>query len=561
MTTLALGSDHGGYAIKEAVKRVLEEKGIAFNDFGCMDTESVDYNDYGEAVATAVETGQAERGILVCTTGIGMSIVANRFPHVRAALCENSDLARSSREHNDANILVLAGGHVTPEDAAKIATTWLDTPFPNVDRHARRVKGLTSAGNHVTEIAHLKDDDPVVYNAILAHSEQEKETINLIASENLTSRAVREAQGCVMTNKYAEGYPGKRWYSGCKYVDEVEVLAIERAKELFGAEAANVQPHCGSSANMAVYFAMLTPGDTILSMSLDQGGHLTHGSPVNFSGKLYNIIPYHVDPKTELLDYDAIEEQAKQTKPKMIVAGASAYSRTLDFPRWRQIADACGAMLLVDMAHIAGLVAGGAHENPVPYAEFVTTTTHKTLRGPRSGMVLCRKEFEAAINKTVFPGIQGGPLMHTTAAKAVCFKEAMSPAFKTYARQIVANSKHLAEVLSKRGFRLVSGGTDNHLLLIDVAAAGLTGKAAAAALDDDGIIVNKNTIPFDKNSPFVTSGVRIGTATVTTRGMKEADMDFIGDKIVAVLENIDDTNLHQRIREEVSAFARTFMVP
>jgi len=561
MTTLVLGSDHGGYAIKEAVKRVLEAKGIAFKDYGCDNTESCDYNDYGEAVATAVETGKAERGILVCTTGIGMSIVANRFPHVRAALCKNSEIAQMTREHNDANILVLAGGFVTPEDAAKIATTWLDTPFSKVERHARRVSGLTSAGNHITEIAYLQDDDPAVYNAILAHSEQEKETINLIASENLTSRAVRQAQGSVMTNKYAEGYPGKRWYSGCKYVDEVEVLAIERAKSLFGAEAANVQPHCGSSANMAVYFAMLNPGDTIFSMSLDQGGHLTHGSPVNFSGKLYNIVPYQVDPETECLDYDAIEEQAKLAKPKMIVAGASAYSRTLDFPRWRKIADACGAMLLVDMAHIAGLVAGGAHESPVPYAEFVTTTTHKTLRGPRSGMILCRKEFAAAINKMVFPGIQGGPLMHTTAAKAVCFKEAMSPAFATYAHQVVANSKHLAHVLSARGFRLVSGGTDNHLVVIDVAAAGLTGKDAAAALDDTGIIVNKNTIPFDKNSPFVTSGVRIGTATVTTRGMKEAHMDFIGDKIAAVLENIGDANLHQKLRQEVTTFARTFMVP
>jgi len=385
--------------------------------------------------------------------------------------------------------------------------------------------------------------------------------VNLIASENYVTRAVREAQGSILTNKYAEGYPGKRWYSGCKFADDIEALAIERAKALFGAEAANVQPHCGSSANMAVFFAMLQPGDKILSMSLDQGGHLSHGSPVNFSGRLFNIAAYTVDPKTELLDYDAIEEQARREKPKMIVAGASAYSRSLDFKRWRKIADTCGAYLLVDMAHIAGLVAGGAHESPVPYAEFVTTTTHKTLRGPRSGLVLCRKEFEAAINKTVFPGLQGGPLMHTTAAKAVCFKEAMSPEFGDYAAQVVANSRRLAAVLAQKGFRIVSGGTDNHLFLVDVATAGLTGKDAAAALDETGVIVNKNTIPFDKASPFVTSGIRIGTPTVTTRGMKEAEMDFIGGKIAEILQNTGDTALRARLRPEIAAFSRRFAAP
>ncbi|NLB70267.1 MAG: serine hydroxymethyltransferase [Lentisphaerae bacterium] len=411
------------------------------------------------------------------------------------------------------------------------------------------------------EIAHIQDVDREIYDVILGHKEQEEDTINLIASENLTSRAVREAQGCIMTNKYAEGYPGKRWYSGCKYVDEAEILAIERAKELFGAEAANVQPHCGSAANMAVYFAVLEPGDTILSMSLDQGGHLTHGSPVNFSGKLFNIVPYTVNPDTELIDYDEVEELALEVKPKLIVAGASAYPRGLDFKRWRQIADSCGAMLLVDMAHIAGLVAGGVHQNPVPYAEFVTSTTHKTLRGPRSGLVLCRKEFEKDINKTVFPGLQGGPLMSTIAAKAVCFKEAMAPEFKQYAQQVVKNSIALADAIKSRGYRLVSGGTDNHMMLVDVAASGLTGKDAAAVLDAAGIIVNKNTIPYDKNSPFVTSGIRIGTASVTTRGMKEEEMGFIGNKIADVLENMDDSELHLKIREEVVAFARKFMVP
>lgn len=559
--TLALGSDHGGFTLKEAIKQHLTSQGIEVKDLGCFSTDATDYPLIAEQVAEAVELGQAKQGILICTTGIGMSICANRFPHVRAALCSTQETATRSRTHNDANVLVLGATQQPSESVMPLIDAWLTTEFNGETRHARRIQQLRSVGNRITEIATLQDEDPEVFQAILSHKEQEEDTINLIASENLTSRAVREAQGSILTNKYAEGYPAKRWYSGCKFVDEIENLAIERAKALFGAEAANVQPHCGSSANMAVYFAVLNPGDTILSMSLDQGGHLSHGSPVNFSGRLFNIVPYQVDPKTELLDYDALLEQAKQVKPKLIVAGASAYPRTLDFAKWREIADACGAMLLVDMAHIAGLVAGGAHPSPVPYAEFVTTTTHKTLRGPRSGLVLCRKEFEAAINKTVFPGLQGGPLMHTTAAKAVCFKEAMSPEFKDYAHQIVKNCKTLANVLQQHGFRLVSGGTDNHLLLVDVGASGLTGKAVAAALDDTGIIVNKNTIPFDPKSPFVTSGIRIGTASVTTRGMKEADMAFIGETIATVLEHIDDTELIKKLRADVAAFAQGFKVP
>lgn len=554
---IAIGSDHGGFAQKEAVKKLLETKGFEVVDYGCFNEEPCDYPIYAEKVAVAVETDKAERGVLVCTSGVGMTIAANRFPHVRAALCANVDIAKMSREHNAANVLVLSG----TAPAAEILEAWLEAPEASAERHVRRVDELTTVGNRITEVSFLKDYDRDVYDSIMKHEAQEAACVNLIASENLTSRAVRAAQGSVLTNKYAEGYPGKRWYSGCKYVDEVETMAIERAKELFGAEAANVQPHCGSSANMAVYLAVLNPGDTIMSMSLDQGGHLSHGSPVNFSGRLYNIVPYTVNPETEVLDYDQLEEQAMQVKPKLIVAGASAYPRRIDFARWRKIADACGAMLLVDMAHIAGLVAGGSHESPVPYAEFVTTTTHKTLRGPRSGLVLCRKEFEAAINKAVFPGMQGGPLMQVTAAKAICFKEAMGQDFKDYAHQVVKNCKTLADVIMKRGFRLVSGGTDNHLLLVDVAAAGLTGKVAAAALDETGIIVNKNTIPFDKNSPFVTSGIRIGTATAATRGMKEADMEFIGDKICTVLENIDDVELRTKIRAEVADFASKFMVP
>jgi glycine hydroxymethyltransferase len=375
------------------------------------------------------------------------------------------------------------------------------------------------------------------------------------------SAAVRIASGSVLTNKYAEGYPAKRWYGGCGPVDAVEALAIARAKELFGADHANVQPHCGSAANMAVYFAVLQPGDTIMAMSLDQGGHLTHGSPVNFSGRLYNIVPYKVSPETEVLDYDAIEAQALECKPKMIMAGASAYARILDFPRLRAIADKVGAYLCVDMAHIAGLVAGGSHPSPVPHAQFVTSTTHKTLRGPRGGLVLCKAEFAQAIDKTVFPGLQGGPLENIIAAKAVCFAEALRPEFKEYAAQIVKNCKALAAALTAKGHKLVSGGTDNHLLLLNAGAAGLTGKDASAALDAAGIICNKNTIPFDTKSPFVTSGVRMGTASVTTRGMMEPEMRQIGAWITEILANISNTALQQCVRAEVAALASRFPVP
>lgn len=559
--TIAIGSDHGGFDVKEALKQALAAEGASVRDLGCPSRDAVDYPDVAEALGVAITDGVADRGILVCTTGIGMSIAANRFPAVRAALCGDAELARVSRDHNDSNVLVLPGKRLATAEALEIAKAWLAAPFSGTDRHARRNAKNARIGNRVIETATVRDADPEVYAAIRAQVAQEDGMVNLIASENTVTRAVREAQGSVLTNKYAEGYPGKRWYGGCTPVDTVERLAIERAKQLFGADHANVQPHCGSAANMAVYFSVLQPGDTILSMSLDQGGHLTHGSPVNFSGKFYKIVPYTVDPATEVLDYDKIEALALEHRPKMIVAGASAYPRVLDFPRFRQIADRCGALLLVDMAHIAGLVAGGAHPNPVPYAEFVSTTTHKTLRGPRSGMVLCRKEFAAALDKTVFPGLQGGPLENTIAAKAVCFREALAPEFRAYARQIVANASALCGALKERGFRIVSGGTENHLMLVDVAAAGLTGKEASAALEAAGIIVNKNTIPFDKNSPFVTSGIRIGTAAATTRGMCVPEMLRIGNWIADVLGAIGDAALHARVRAEVLALTAGFPVP
>ncbi|MFU8779887.1 MAG: serine hydroxymethyltransferase, partial [Kiritimatiellia bacterium] len=394
--------------------------------------------------------------------------------------------------------------------------------------------------------------DSAVYENIRLETERQRVTLNLIASENGVSRAVRQAQGSVMTNKYAEGYPGKRWYSGCDYVDAVETLAIERACALFGAEHANVQPHCGSSANMAVYHAMLKPGDTILAMDLAHGGHLTHGSPVNFSGMLYHVVPYGVSKETGLIDFAVLARLAQEHKPKMIVAGASAYSRILPFERFREIADSVGAFLLVDMAHIAGLVAGDVHPSPVPHAEFVTTTTHKTLRGPRSGMVLCRGSHAAAVDKAVFPGLQGGPLEHVIAAKAICFHEAQQSAFKTYAANIVSNAKTMATQFLENDLTLVSGGTDNHLMLVDVGAAGTTGKAVAGALDEAGIIVNKNAIPFDARSPFVTSGIRIGTPGITARGMGPAEMVQIAHWITAVVRSPEDAHLLQRIRSEVA---------
>ncbi len=407
-------------------------------------------------------------------------------------------------------------------------------------------------------MSELKKFDPEVYKAIIDETRREEEKIVLIASENYVSEAVLEAQGCVMTNKYAEGYPGKRYYGGCEYVDVVENLAIERAKKIFGAEHVNVQPISGSAANMGVYFAMLKPGDTILGMNLAHGGHLTHGASVSFSGKIFKAVFYGVEKETGLINYDEVERIAKEHSPKMIVAGASAYSRVLDFERFREIADEIGAYLMVDMAHIAGLVAAGVHPSPVPYADFVTTTTHKTLRGPRGGMILCREEYAKDIDKIIFPGIQGGPLMHVIAAKAVAFKEALTPEFKACMEQVAKNARALAQGMMDRGYRIVSGGTDNHLMLVDLTSKGITGKEAEEALDKAGITVNKNGIPFDHRPPQVTSGIRLGTAIVSTRGMKEAEMHEIANVIDRVLSNpMDEMNLFS-VKPDVKALCDRF---
>ncbi|UOR11252.1 serine hydroxymethyltransferase [Halobacillus amylolyticus] len=405
---------------------------------------------------------------------------------------------------------------------------------------------------------HVKSTDAEVFAAIKDEKDRQNHNIELIASENFVSEAVMEAMGSVLTNKYAEGYPGRRYYGGCEHVDVVENLARDRAKELFGAEHANVQPHSGAQANMAVYFTVLNPGDKVLGMNLNHGGHLTHGSPVNFSGTLYDFEEYGVDQDHEQIDYDAVLAKAKEVKPKLIVAGASAYPREIDFAKFREIADEVGAYLMVDMAHIAGLVASGLHPNPVPHAQFVTTTTHKTLRGPRGGMIFCEEEFAKKIDKSVFPGMQGGPLMHVIAAKAVSFKEALDPEFKQYSRQIIANAKQLAESLKKNGVRLVSGGTDNHLLLLDLQTLGLTGKVAEKALDEVGITTNKNAIPFDPESPFVTSGIRIGTAAVTSRGFKEKEMEEIAEQIALTLKNHEDADKLKEVAERVQKLTSRF---
>ncbi|MCC7300852.1 MAG: ribose 5-phosphate isomerase B [Verrucomicrobia bacterium] len=555
---IVIGADHGGVELKAKFAALLKAKGFNVEDVGANTAEAVDYPDYAELVALQVSQGQADQGILICNTGVGMSITANKFPRVRAAVCCTPEMAKLARIHNAANILCLGANNAADSVSLEILEAWLANKPEVGGRHERRVNKIKAIGKSTSDAIALYDADSEMYKILRDENVRQTNNIELIASENIVSQAVRETQGSRLTNKYAEGYPGKRWYNGCECVDEAERLAIDRAKQLFGAEHVNVQPHCGSSTNMAVYFSVLEPGDTILAMSLAEGGHLTHGHPMNFSGRFFKIIPYGVRKDTEQIDYDEVQRLAEEHRPRMLVAGASAYSRIIDFKRLRKIADSVGAYLTVDMAHIAGLVAAGCHPSPVPDADFVTTTTHKTLRGPRGGMILCKEKFAADIDKQVFPGLQGGPLMHVIAAKAVAFGEALTPEFKAYQQQVVKNAKALSEAMQANGFRIVSGGTDNHLLLVDVSSCGLTGKDVANALDKASITANKNGIPFDQKSPFVTSGVRLGTPAVTTRGMKEADMVQIANFFKAVTENISDEKKLAEIRKEVVAFSNRF---
>jgi glycine hydroxymethyltransferase len=555
--TVALGADHGGFELKEAIKEHLKGLGLRVNDIGTHSLDSTDYPDYGHAVAQMVADHQVELGILFCTTGVGMSIAANKVPGVRAALVFDEKTAQLAREHNNANVLCLSGRSTSAAQARKITEAFLASRFEG-GRHERRVRKLERA---VPPELQLRNVDSEISQVIEHERDRQMENIELIASENFTSPAVMDAQGSVLTNKYAEGYPGKRWYGGCENVDVVERLAIERAKKLFGAEHANVQPHSGSGANMAVYFAFLKPGDKMLTMDLSHGGHLTHGNKANFSGKFFEIVHYGVRKEDERIDYDQLARMAREHRPKMITVGASAYPRVIDFARMGEIAREVGAMLLADIAHIAGLVVAGEHPSPVGHADFVTTTTHKTLRGPRGGLIMCREQFAKEIDSQVFPGIQGGPLMHVIAAKAVCFQEALQESFHAYQHQVVRNARALADGMKRNGFRLVSGGTDNHLMLVDVGGRGLTGKDCQLALDEAGITVNKNTIPFETRSPFQASGIRLGTPAVTTRGMGEPEMAAIADMISEVLMDIKNLDAAHVVRQRVRELTASFPLP
>jgi len=541
---VALGADHGGVQLKDTIAKYLAELGHEVTDYGTNSTDSVDYADFANVVSEEVSNGTFCKGILVCTSGVGVCMSANRFVGVRAVNVRSADEAKISREHNDSNVLCLGQKNVVEADVKAIIDAFLVTEFEGGRHETRLLKASGSA---------LAKTDPEIFAAVEAEGKRQRSHIELIASENFTSPAVMEAQGSLLTNKYAEGYPGRRWYGGCEHVDVAEQIAIDRLKKLFGADHANVQPHSGSQANTAVYFSVLKPGDKILTMDLAHGGHLTHGHKANFSGKFYEVTHYGVAEEDMRIDYDALEKVAVELKPALITTGASAYPREIDFERMGQIARKVGAYLFVDMAHIAGLVAAGVHPNPVPHADFVTSTTHKSLRGPRGDA--------KKIDSTVFPGIQGGPLMHVIAAKAVCFGEALKPEFRGYSEQVVKNAKAMAARLIKHGYSIVSGGTDNHLMLVDLRPNGMDGAIASDALDKVGITINKNSIPFDTAGPFKPSGIRLGTPAVTTRGMKEGDIEQVADFIHAALENRDDDAKLAEIQSEVFAFNRAFPLP
>jgi RpiB/LacA/LacB family sugar-phosphate isomerase len=555
----AIAADASGTELKEQVRSWLTATGFPFEDLGGCSSPEI-----ATRVARAVAQGHADTGIVIDRTGFGLSMAANKVAGVRAVLAHNVEMARLSREQHDANVLCIASQEIRGKRLKEILEVWMNTAFigeqPELPTLSMEPEPTPPAPSTAAKPS-LADADPDIFQAIENEHARQHDNIELIASENFTSRAVMEAQGSCLTNKYAEGYPGKRWYGGCEFVDVVEELAIARAKQLFSAEHVNVQPHSGSQANAAVYFSVLQPGDLILTMDLAHGGHLTHGHKMNFSGRFYRVVHYGVSKQTETIDYDALEAQARQVRPKMITAGASAYSRIIDFPRLRRIADAVGAYLFVDMAHIAGLVAAGVHPSPVPHADFVSTTTHKTLRGPRGGLVLCREKYAKEIDAQVFPGVQGGPLMHVIAAKAVALGEALRPEFKAYQHQVVRNSKALCEGMKKNGFRIVSGTTENHLMLVDLQPKNVTGKEVSEVLDRAGITVNKNAIPFDTQSPFKAGGIRLGTPAVTTRGMKEDEMFDIANLIEEAVEHRSDEAKVAGIREHVRAITARFPLP
>lgn len=576
MPIVAVGSDHAGYELKEVLAAHLRAAGREVVDFGTDGAAAVDYPSFAAAVGRAVAgtAGSApgpELGVLVCGSGIGMALAATKVAGVRAAAVHDAASARLAREHNDANVLCLGARVMDAATAVEALDAFLDAEFEG-GRHARRVDQLNAldgaapaAGRPAAAPAAASGPwvvtpDTEISRALADELVRQQTTVQLIASENFASPEVIATTGSVLTNKYSEGYPRRRYYGGNANVDVVEQLAIDRVKALFGAEHANVQPHSGSNANAAAYLAMLEIGDTVMGMSLDQGGHLTHGSPVNVSGKTYNFVSYGLTAGDERIDYDEMERLAHEHRPRLVVAGATAYSRVIYPEPFRRVCDDIGAVFMFDAAHIAGLIVGGVHPNPTPLADVVTFTTHKTLRGPRGGAIVCTQEHARAIDSAVFPGSQGGPLDHVIAAKAVGFREAADPSFAGYAARIVANAGALADALGERGFRLVSGGTDNHLLLIDLRTfdAELTGKQAQEVLDAGGITLNRNTIPGDPRSPFVTSGVRMGTAAVTTQGMGPTEMAAIADFTTRILRGRDDPDAVAGVRAEVAELCAAF---
>ena len=562
MPAIALAADHAGWELKDRLAEHLRSGGYEVVDLGTDGPESVDYPDFGRAVGEAVAARRADLGVAVCGSGIGIAMAAGKVAGVRAATAHDETSARLAREHNDANVLCLGARLIDADTAAGALDAYLAASYEG-GRHEPRVRKLDGNSRgpaHPRSASWAPLGDPDIDATLEAELERQMTTVQLIASENFASPAVMAATGSVLTNKYSEGYPRRRYYGGNANADTAEQLAIDRVKALFGAEHANVQPHSGSQANAAVYLAMLDIGDTVMGMSLDHGGHLTHGSPVNASGKLYNFVSYGLTRSDERIDYEAMAELAREHRPKLIVAGATAYPRRIDSAPFREICDEIGAAFMFDAAHIAGLIVGGVHPNPVPYADIVTFTTHKTMRGPRGGTILCTQEYAKRIDSAVFPGSQGGPLDHAVAAKAVGFAEAARPSFAAYQARIVENAAALADALGQHGFRLVSGGTDNHLLLIDLRTfdADLTGKVAQEALDAAGVTLNRNAIPDDPRSPFVTSGLRMGTPSVTTQGMGPAEMAKIAEFTARVLRTPDDESVIAQVRAEVAELCAAF---
>ncbi|ACD83723.1 serine hydroxymethyltransferase [Candidatus Methylacidiphilum infernorum] len=558
-----LGSDRNGDTLKNLCKEILHHWQIPAEDIQAEDP--MDIPAMIERMALELYETPFSTGILFSKNGLDMEIAANKIPQIRAVRASSLQDIHTARKELNCNVLCLGSQYVRAEDLAQILEAWLAPLFeksPSKENFVQ-TEPLTQTPMHISHqsTSALSRVDPKIFFLIKKEAQRQNQNLELIASENFASPAVMEAQGSCLTNKYAEGYPGRRWYGGCENVDEIESLAIERAKELFKAEHVNVQPHSGSQANMAVYFAMLKPFETIMSMDLSHGGHLTHGFKMNFSGRFYNVVHYGVSPKDERIDYDSLEAAVKEHKPRMLVAGASAYPVIIDFQRLKTIADSVGAYLMVDMAHIAGLVAAGLHPSPIPYADFVTTTTHKTLRGPRGGIIFCKARYSKEIDSQIFPGIQGGPLVHVIAAKAVCFHEALQDSFVEYQRQVIKNAKALAEGLKKNGYRLISGGTENHLILVDLRPLGITGKEAQDILDRVGITVNKNTLPFDTIPPYQGGGIRIGSPAVTTRGMKENEMFDIAEWIHRALTGRNDPHTLEKIRQSVLELTSRFPLP